>query len=191
MAKLIPTFMKKMMTLARRFMPDRFLTTLHAKADVGEISLFHDVVRRDVFEVRATVFFGTVFFQCACCKHLPRSARAEFSTIAPQSVETLYRAFVKFTRHHVPACEQIPQSIKDLKASSRDVSTRGTRKYWVESAMRKGLADGDDGSSIAYYGVHPPRIHTILCKLISYSWMFVRGASFIAICAYLVYAFYH
>mmetsp|Transcript_20439 Transcript_20439/g.43837 ORF Transcript_20439/g.43837 Transcript_20439/m.43837 type:complete len:295 (-) Transcript_20439:295-1179(-) len=130
---------------------ESFHIKLYSPRDEGRINPAHIVIRRDVLEVRRTVS-GRVLFQCACCKHLPRAKRARLSTLAPQSVDNLYRAMVRFMMNHVSACEEIPRDIKELspKASRVVNNERGTKKYWVKSALKKGLRDGPDGKSIIY-----------------------------------------
>eukprot|EP00579_Thalassiosira_antarctica_P018471 CAMPEP_0201945360 /NCGR_PEP_ID=MMETSP0903-20130614/53862_1 /ASSEMBLY_ACC=CAM_ASM_000552 /TAXON_ID=420261 /ORGANISM="Thalassiosira antarctica, Strain CCMP982" /LENGTH=264 /DNA_ID=CAMNT_0048488425 /DNA_START=70 /DNA_END=864 /DNA_ORIENTATION=- len=129
---------------------ESFHMKLYSNRDEGNINPVHIVIRREVLEVRRTVS-GRVLFQCACCKHLPRGERAKLSTLAPQSIDNLYRAMVRFMMVHVPACGQIPKNIKDLSPkASRVVNERGTKKYWVKSAKKIGLKNGKDGKSIVY-----------------------------------------
>lgn len=126
------------------------IATLYSPRDEGRINPAHCVIRRQVLEVRRT-HSGRVLFQCACCKHLPRNQRAKLSTLAPQSVDNLYRAMVRFMMNHVKACPYVPEEIKGLSPKdSRVVTQRGTKKYWVKSAKRMGLRDGEDGKSIVF-----------------------------------------
>ena len=123
-------------------MDPSFLASLYSESDVGKINPVHEVIRRDVLEVRHTIS-GRVFFQCGCCKHLPRKDRANLSTIAPRSVNGIYRSFVRFMMEHVSACEHIPAHMKQMRAkSSRDIGMR-PKEYWIASAHKLGLRDYD------------------------------------------------
>jgi len=133
-------------------MDEPFCMKLYSMGEEGNINRTHTVIRRDVLEIRRTQS-GEIFFQCAFCKHCSRGDRAKQSTLAPQSIESLYRAVIRFMMYHVPACEHIPQEIKDLiPKATMDVKARVTKKYWFDSAFDKGLRDGEDedGRSIIY-----------------------------------------
>mmetsp|Transcript_33473 Transcript_33473/g.61616 ORF Transcript_33473/g.61616 Transcript_33473/m.61616 type:complete len:136 (-) Transcript_33473:248-655(-) len=131
-------------------MDEVFFMTLYSIGEEGSINPIHTILRRDVIEIRRTEP-GNIFFQCACCSHLPRGDRAEQSTLAPQSISSLYRAFTRFQTSHVPACEHIPQQIKNMSSmATRDVKARKTKEYWVESAKKKGLRDGKGDECIIY-----------------------------------------
>ena len=129
---------------------ESFLAKLYSKRDKGRINPAHIVIRRSVLDVRRTMS-GRIFLQCSCCKHLPRWERARLSTLVPQSVEGLYRSIVRFMMTHVTACEQMPQKIKDLSPKTSRLVHRGTKNYWIKSAKKKGLMNGNDGKSIVYY----------------------------------------
>jgi len=145
-------------------MDEHFIMTLDSSHDIGRINPVHIIVRRQIFEVRRTANRGRVFFQCACCKHRPRAERAKLSTLAPQGVDSVYRAFVRFMMEHVSACPDIPGEIKSLDAKAKKVSNcggggggsgravgmSGIKTYWASSARRMGLMDGLDGKSIVF-----------------------------------------
>jgi len=128
---------------------ESFSMKLYTNADNGKINPVHIRIRRDVLEVRRTLSHK-VYFQCAFCKHLPRSERATpRSIVAPQRIANLYRGIIHFMMDHARECEHIPQEIKDLNPKAlRSGSMRGVKKYWIESAKGIGLVDGADGSSI-------------------------------------------
>ena len=155
-------------------MDETFVMSLDSIRDNGRINPVHIIVRRHVFEVRRTVNTGRVFFQCACCKHRPRCERAKLSTLAPQGVRSVYRAFVRFMMQHVSECTDIPMEIKNLDAKSKKVPNygggggggggaarnsrmrtavggSGIKDYWEMSARRMGLMDGSDGKSIVFH----------------------------------------
>lgn len=149
-------------------MDEDFVMSLDSPRDIGRINPVHVIVRRHVFEVRRTTNRGRVFFQCACCKHRPRSQRAKLSTLAPQGVDSVYRAFVRFMMQHVSSCPDIPREIKSLDPKATKVPnyvggsaaasaaaaavnwTGGIKQYWASSARRMGLVDGSDGKSIVF-----------------------------------------
>mmetsp|Transcript_38873 Transcript_38873/g.81331 ORF Transcript_38873/g.81331 Transcript_38873/m.81331 type:complete len:269 (-) Transcript_38873:379-1185(-) len=128
---------------------ESFCMNLYSPDDEGNINPFHIEIRKNVLEVRRTKA-GEIFFQCACCKHLLREvgARAKQSVLAPQRLENLYHAFIRFMMDHVPACKHIPQEIKDL--NPRATQNLRSKKYWVASAIKKGLRNGGDGKGIIY-----------------------------------------
>ncbi len=142
-----------------------FLMCLDSTRDIGRINPVHILVRRHIFEVRRTANAGRVFFQCACCKHRPRADRAKLSTLAPQNVDSIYRAFVRFMMQHVSSCPDIPYDIRSLDARAGKIANNrnggnngqgyssrsvGIKNYWASSAERMGLMDGWDGKSIVY-----------------------------------------
>ena len=124
-----------------------FFLSLHSNKDKGKINAAHIPIRRDVLQVRRTVS-GRVFFQCGCCSHVTRQDRARLSTIAPKSIEGLYRAFGRFFAHHVPHCQYIPKKIKSMAIAPQN--NRGSKDYWTISANAMGLKDGYD--CIVYNG---------------------------------------
>ena len=146
-------------------MDETFVMSLDSIRDNGRINPVHIIVRRHVFEVRRTVNTGRVFFQCE---------RAKLSTLAPQGVHSVYRAFVRFMMQHVSECTDIPMEIKNLDAKSKKVPNygggggggggaarnsrmrtavggSGIKDYWEMSARRMGLMDGSDGKSIVFH----------------------------------------
>ena len=155
-------------------MDEDFVMSLDSPRDIGRVNPVHIIVRRHVFEVRRTTNRGRVFFQCAYCKHRPRSQRAKLSTLAPQGVDSVYRAFVRFMMQHVSSCPDIPWEIKSLDPKATKVPNYvggsaaasaaaavaavnrrgGIKHYWASSARRMGLVDGSDGKSIVF---HDPR----------------------------------
>ena len=124
-----------------------FLASLHSKKDKGHINDAHIEIRRHVLEVHRTIS-GRVYFQCGCCAHINRKERTRCSTIAPQSVDSLYRGFVRFMMIHVPACEHIPEEFKKMNPKKK--ITKGSTQYWVECANAMGFRDGYDGEGIVY-----------------------------------------
>jgi len=129
---------------------ESFLAKLYTPGEEGKINPSHAIVRRDVLEIRRTRS-GRVFFQCGCCKDRPRSERAKQSTLAPQNIGGLYRAMVRFMMYHVPACVHISGEIRELSPkATKTVQAKGTKKYWVESAMELGLRDAEDGGGIVF-----------------------------------------
>ena len=139
-------------------MDESFLTTLHSAADAGLVNTLHNIVRRDVFEVRRTMS-GKIFFQCGCCKHVPRRERAKLSIVAPQNVATIYRSFIRFMMNHVKFCKHLPSSVRrvqchgtaqDMRCKSGDSGRGGIKEYWITSAKRLGLVDDESGKAILY-----------------------------------------
>ncbi|KAL7525988.1 hypothetical protein ACHAXR_004608 [Thalassiosira sp. AJA248-18] len=71
-------------------MHEVFYMKLYTAEDEGKVNPVHNIIRRFILDVRRTES-GKIFFQCTCCKHLPRRERAKCSTLAPQSIGGLYR----------------------------------------------------------------------------------------------------
>lgn len=130
-------------------MDEPWVGNLYTEKDKGTIKPAQILIRRDVLEVRRTES-GKIFFQCGCCSHRPRTSRKVLSTVSPTSVGGIYRAVMHFMKHHVPACDDIPQDIKAGVAikDTKDIKTREIKKYWTESATVKGLRDASDRESI-------------------------------------------
>ncbi|KAL7536070.1 hypothetical protein ACHAXR_006901 [Thalassiosira sp. AJA248-18] len=140
---------------------------LHDKDDDKHINAVHNIVRRDIWEgfvvntskdledegisarrsSRLARYDGTVGFRCRYCKNAPLAHRAEKSAVYPRSLERIYLANIRFQRDHVEQCTFIPNEIKEhysrLK-SSKGIS-RGRKQYWVSSALRRGLCNGEKG----------------------------------------------
>ena len=120
-----------------------FLLSLHSPTrDAGRINPVHVAVRRDVLEVRRTMS-GKIFFQCGCCKHLPRNERARLSTFAPRNVGTIYRSFTRFMMEHVSVCEHIPEDIKRMNAKWSALRMTGDEDHWTKSMVEDGFRNSD------------------------------------------------
>lgn len=130
---------------------ETFLDTLHdVNLDTGRINPAHMIMRNHVLEVRRSVS-GRVFFQCKYCKHLPHHLRSNQSTISPQSIDKLYRAYVRFSMYHITHCEYIPDWIKEYRPkSSKIANSMGGKENWQKNAKKRGLRDDVQGKSIIY-----------------------------------------
>lgn len=65
--------------------------------------------------------------------------------------QKLYRSFVQFTTVHIPVCQHLPASARNISAKTLLFCARDrmeTKKYWEESARKVGLMDAEDGTSI-------------------------------------------
>ncbi|KAL7478049.1 hypothetical protein ACHAW6_003833, partial [Cyclotella cf. meneghiniana] len=123
--------------------------TLYDPADEGRISDIHTVFRRDIYEgyivPPGARYAGTVAFRCRFCKHFPSEARASQSWVFPRTIEQMYRAHIRFNREHFPNCKCIPDEIRAKVAKLKKSSCRGSKNYWITSALKKGLVNGDKG----------------------------------------------
>mmetsp|Transcript_12479 Transcript_12479/g.20190 ORF Transcript_12479/g.20190 Transcript_12479/m.20190 type:complete len:114 (-) Transcript_12479:270-611(-) len=96
---------------------------------------------------RLARYDGTIGFRCRFCKNVPLNQRAEKSAVYPRSLERIYLANFRFQRDHIEHCTFIPKNTKESYSrlkSSRGVS-RGMKQYWVSSALRRGLCNGEKG----------------------------------------------
>ncbi|KAL3766369.1 hypothetical protein ACHAW5_000908 [Stephanodiscus triporus] len=159
---------------------------LHDATDEDHINAIHNIVRRDVWEgfvvgttattassargraddtggrstSRLERYAGTIGFRCRFCKGAPPGERAEKSAVYPRSLERIYLSNIRFQRDHIMQCNYIPPSIKEeyTRLKNSKGVTRGKKKYWVTSAMRRGLCNSDDGiifASSAVVGSSP------------------------------------
>ncbi|KAL3811939.1 hypothetical protein ACHAXA_007219 [Cyclostephanos tholiformis] len=146
---------------------------LHDASDEEHINAIHNIVRRDVWEgfvvgttsttassargkgddtgsrstSRLERYAGTIGFRCRFCKVAPPGERAEKSAVYPRSLERIYLSNIRFQRDHIMQCNYIPSAIKEEYSRLKNSKgvTRGKKKYWVTSAMRRGLCNGSDG----------------------------------------------
>eukprot|EP00574_Skeletonema_japonicum_P007117 CAMPEP_0201726212 /NCGR_PEP_ID=MMETSP0593-20130828/9322_1 /ASSEMBLY_ACC=CAM_ASM_000672 /TAXON_ID=267983 /ORGANISM="Skeletonema japonicum, Strain CCMP2506" /LENGTH=525 /DNA_ID=CAMNT_0048217683 /DNA_START=243 /DNA_END=1820 /DNA_ORIENTATION=+ len=89
---------------------------------------------------------GSIAFRCRFCKHSPHKDRYPLATIYPESIEGLYRANLRFQANHLRVCKECPRELKDCLRRARQNNDHrsfevqgGVRKYWVETAARKGF----------------------------------------------------
>jgi len=154
-------------------------TSLYADGDEDHINPIHNIIRRDILEVfveapssnftvgawdapgsgsckaikaRLFRFAGRVGLRCRFCKHLPVGTNANLATIYPETLEGIYRACsVRFQKRHIGSCAFIPESIRSqLDAHAKEKSCRGSKNYWVESALRKGFKTSEDNKGIVF-----------------------------------------
>ncbi|KAL7554110.1 hypothetical protein ACHAWF_017501 [Thalassiosira exigua] len=144
---------------------------LYDKNDDEHINALHNVVRRDIWEGfvvdaskelqaeeenderaarrsgRLARYEGTIGFRCRFCKHASPGKRAERAAVYPRSLERIYLANIRFQREHVAQCAHIPDEIKQeyARLKSAEGVSRGRKQYWVSSALRRGLRNGENG----------------------------------------------
>lgn len=145
-------------------------TSLYAEGDEDYINPIHNILRRDILEVFVETtpqpqtnnddggsrnnnrFPGRVGLRCRFCKHLPQGSVANLSTIYPETLEGIYRACsVRFQKRHLGSCQYIPKAIKaELDVLSTEKSCRGSKSYWVESALRLGFKTSPNQKGIIF-----------------------------------------
>eukprot|EP00578_Thalassiosira_sp_NH16_P013603 CAMPEP_0181114636 /NCGR_PEP_ID=MMETSP1071-20121207/21000_1 /TAXON_ID=35127 /ORGANISM="Thalassiosira sp., Strain NH16" /LENGTH=318 /DNA_ID=CAMNT_0023198781 /DNA_START=84 /DNA_END=1040 /DNA_ORIENTATION=+ len=148
---------------------------LYDNDDDKHINALHNIVRRDIWEgfvvdaskskvsedthggkamksstrrnSRLARYDGTIGFRCRFCKNAPHNQRAERSAVYPRSLEGIYLANIRFQRDHIDHCTFIPKDIKEEYSSIKNSKgiSRGRKQYWVSSALRKGLSNGEGG----------------------------------------------
>ena len=92
---------------------------------------------------------GSVAFRCRFCKHSRRKDQYALATIYPQKIEGLYRANLRFQSDHLTVCRECPREIQERLKKARKsndhrsykVKNGGVRKYWIETAVRKGFRE--------------------------------------------------
>ena len=96
-------------------------------------------------------FAGRIGLRCRFCKHIPETLRPRLSTIYPETLGGIYRACsVRFQKRHLKECQFVPDVIRDDLEDRKDNASRGSKNYWVESALMKGFRDSDDGKGIVF-----------------------------------------
>ncbi|KAL7463847.1 hypothetical protein ACHAXS_004198 [Conticribra weissflogii] len=99
-------------------------------------------------QVKQRAYPGRVGLRCKYCRRagaLSTSA-VKMATVLPFSVKNLYRAVCRFQTTHILKCPNVPRDERaKYMALKESDKTRGNKKYWVTSAMRKGLMDHPDG----------------------------------------------
>ena len=156
-----------------------FPSTLYTTGEEDHINPVHTIIRRDILEVfvekstssssgriasppgssvhaslraRQTRFSNKVGLRCRFCKHLPDEDKSPLSAVFPETLAGLYRACcVRFQKRHLSHCSMIPvallEELEDLKETSK---SRGSKKYWEESAYEKGLRNSEEEKGIIF-----------------------------------------
>jgi hypothetical protein len=153
--------------------------SLYADGDEDHINPIHNIIRRDILEVfvetpssnfavgapdapgsecgkavkaRQSRFAGRIGLRCRFCKHLPVGTNANLATIYPETLEGIYRACsVRFQKRHIGSCAFIPEWVRSQLADhAKEKSCRGSKDYWVESALRKGFRTSETGKGIVF-----------------------------------------
>lgn len=104
---------------------------------------------------RKPIKVGQVGIRCPHCHHDIESsikARERGSVYYPQSIGSIYNATMNLLQRHLHSCTSVPPDImrryETLKAD--DARSGTSKKYWVESALKLGLVDTENG--IRYSG---------------------------------------
>ena len=133
--------------------------TLGVEEDPNWLSEFHCFVRSELVEIcRASredcksrnnaTSFQQVGLRCVFCAHRPPTARGCRSSAYPSSIRQIYQSFTMMLRDHFGACESMPNDIKQRFLTLKDKPSQGatdSKRYWMYSAMKAGLADSPDG----------------------------------------------
>jgi hypothetical protein len=148
--------------------------------DSNWLSEFHCFVRSELIEVfRAgredcnsrnnSISYQQVGIRCRFCAHMSSSARAGRSSAFPSSLRQIYQSFTMMLRDHFGNCEAMPAAIHRRFLSSKEMPSQGatdSKRFWVYSAMKIGMADSSDGiiinertvsvgSSASSFGTNP------------------------------------
>lgn len=127
--------------------------------DPNWLSEFHCFVRSELVEIcRAShddcksrnnaTSYQQVGIRCRFCAHRPPTGRGCRSSAYPSSIRQIYQSFTMMLRDHFGNCESIPDDIKKRFLSLKDKPSQGatdSKRYWIYSAMKAGLADSSDG----------------------------------------------
>lgn len=119
-------------------------TKQHFSSKSSIVSHFKQAKR----QVKQRAYPGRVGLRCKYCRRAggTSSSSVKMSTVLPFSVKNLYRAVCRFQTTHFLHCPHVPSSARAKYMSLKSLDkTRGNKKYWVVSAMRKGLMDHPDG----------------------------------------------
>ena len=91
---------------------------------------------------------GQVGIRCRFCAHQSYKIRAGRSSSFPSSKSRIYQSVTMMLRDHFGYCKDIPSELKEHFLSLRENKSQGatdSKKHWVKSASRLGLADTKDG----------------------------------------------
>lgn len=137
----------------------RPMYTLGMEEDPNWLSEFHCFVRSELIEVfRAShedcktrnnaIGHHQVGIRCRFCAHISSNARAGRSSAFPSSLRQIYQSFTMMLRDHFGNCEAMPRATQDKFLALKDKPSQGatdSKRYWVYSAMKIGLADSRKG----------------------------------------------
>lgn len=132
---------------------------LGMEEDPNWLSEFHCFVRSELIEVfRAShedckarnnaIGHHQVGIRCRFCAHISSNARAGRSSAFPSSLRQIYQSFTMMLRDHFGNCEAMPRATQDKFLALKDKPSQGatdSKRYWVYSAMKIGLADSRKG----------------------------------------------
>lgn len=132
---------------------------LGIEEDPNWLSEFHCYVRSDLVEVfRASrddakarnnsIAYQQVGIRCRFCAHMPTSARAGRASAFPSSVRQIYQSFTMMLRDHFGNCEAMPAPTLEKFMLLKDKPAQGatdSKRYWIHSATKIGMADTSDG----------------------------------------------
>lgn len=99
-------------------------------------------------QVKQRAYPGRVGLRCKYCRRAGAlsSSTVKMATVLPFSVKNLYRAVCRFQTTHFLKCPNVPRDERaKYMALKESDKTRGNKKYWITSALRKGLMDHPDG----------------------------------------------
>ena len=97
---------------------------------------------------RGRLSSGRVGIRCCFCREVHSSSRANQSTSFPSRLNCIYGAVGMLECRHFTKCHMVPIHLKNkLAALKKDqiVASPGRQQYWIDSAMKLGLIDSDDG----------------------------------------------
>lgn len=127
--------------------------------DPNWLSEFHCFVRMDMVEVfRASrddcksrnnsIAYQQVGIRCRFCAHLPSTTRAGRASAFPSSLRQIYQSFTMMLRDHFGNCDAIPSSVQRKFLTLKEMPSQGatdSKRFWIYSAMKIGMADSSEG----------------------------------------------
>jgi hypothetical protein len=126
------------------------------RSELVEVYRAQDTEVRDRNSTRR-VRLGQVGIRCRFCAHEPAGTRASRSSCFPSSLARIYQSLTMMMRDHFGNCQAIPQDVlikyTDLKRNTSQGAT-DSKTYWVDSAMKLGLEDSDDGIWVSSTPTH-------------------------------------
>jgi len=139
--------------------PDREKFPLGVEEDANWLSEFHCFVRSELVEIcRAShddcktrnnaTSYQQVGIRCRFCAHRPPTGRGCRSSAYPSSIRQIYQSFTMMLRDHFGTCDAIPDDVKERFLILKDKPSQGatdSKRYWIYSAMKAGLADSSEG----------------------------------------------
>lgn len=146
---------------------ERQIFPLGIDEDPNWLSEFHCFVRSELVEIcRAShddcksrnnaTSYHQVGIRCRFCAHMAVAGRGCRSSAFSSSLRQIYQSFTMMLRDHFSSCDSMPAETKQRFLMLKDKPSQGatdSKRYWIYSGMKVGLADSPEGIIINQHTV--------------------------------------